>query len=101
MGAALIGRFLGAGLLGVEEATAARLALGLDAKTAEGEAKPPVVINVHSSAIRMIAYIEPDTIVVEFVRGGSYTYDGDIELFMAFASSPSKGSFFNNHFRKG
>lgn len=103
---ALLGRLLGAGLLDAVEANLARTAAGLiEVGALEGEDLETaqlrdVTVPVSSSAIRSIGYRHDDTITVEFVRGGTYTYDGSYELFQLFVLSPSKGQFFNEHFRK-
>ena len=111
---ALVGRFLGAGILDAVEANEARAALGIEAKEVnentitlsfeEGiwkKTNQPEFTPVVSEAIRSIGYRPEDTIVVEFKRGGTYSYDGPYELYQAFLAAPSKGQFFNNHFRKG
>jgi hypothetical protein len=107
-----MGTLLGAGVLEGTEVAAARIARGLttsDLKAGyairqlEGEEqKVPehVTIPVNSTAIRTIGWRSDGVIIVDFVRGGEYTYDGSFPLFMAFAASPSKGKFFNEHFRK-
>jgi hypothetical protein len=99
----LVARFLGAGILDAIEANEARAALGIAAKEAglEGalDEEKPEFTPVNSTAIRGIGYRPKDTIVVEFVRGGTYSYDGPYELYQAFIHAPSKGQFFNNHFR--
>jgi hypothetical protein len=63
-----------------------------DEESPEGE---PIYIPVDSTAIRSIAWSPGNVITVEFNRGGTYYYDGDRDLFDAFAAAPSKGAFFN------
>jgi|SRR5215471_10928478 len=59
-----------------------------------------IVVPVNSTAIRLIAYHPSDhNISVEFMRGGTYEYEGSMALFIAFALAPSKGQFFNEHFQ--
>lgn len=105
MVAVLIGRLLGAGLLDAVEANLARTAAGIalqggEETAAEGaEALKDVTIPVHSTAIRSIGWRHDGTITVEFMQRGTYTYDGSFELFTLFISSPSKGRFFNEHFK--
>lgn len=108
----LMGVLLGAGELGAEEVAAARIAAGLTTddlkagyaiRTLEGEEqKRPerITIPVNSTAIRAIGYRSDDVIIVDFHRGGEYTYSGSFPLFLAFAASSSKGRFFNEHFHK-
>lgn len=108
----LTGTLLGVGVLEGAEVAAARIARGLtssDLKAAyairqlegeEQEIPDHVTIPVNSSAIRAIGWRSDGVIIVDFIRGGEYTYDGSFPLFMAFAASSSKGKFFNEHFRK-
>lgn len=103
MVAVLIGRLLGAGLLDAVEANFARTAAGIALREGEEELDPTEPMDayypVHSTAIRAIGWHKPDTITVEFMQRGTYTYDGSYELFLLFINSPSKGRFFNEHFR--
>jgi hypothetical protein len=71
--------------------------LGVPFNPAEGELKLPVA----SSAISEIGFRPPETITVVFKRGGSISYDfpGSVGEFAAFALAPSKGVFFNAHFK--
>jgi hypothetical protein len=71
--------------------------LGVPFNPAEGE----ITIPVASSAIAEIGFKVPATITVVFKRGGSISYDfpGTPAEFAAFALSPSKGVFFNAHFK--
>jgi len=100
-----IARLLGAGLLSATEVSASRalLAAGGDAEMLfKGEAEDApedITIPVSSSAIRTIGWRKDGIIIVEFVRGGVYTYDGTYELFKAFITAPSKGGFFNANFK--
>lgn len=88
---AVVARLIAAGLLEDAEAAAARLGV---------ESLEQIDIPVPgSSCIRAIGYRGDDTITVTFIRGGTYTYEGDKDLFMAFAMAPSKGAFFNSHFQ--
>ena len=64
----------------------------------DDEGHPPVTIPVASSAIRSIGW-DSGIITVEFNQRGTYSYSGDYELFEAFISAPSKGGFFNDHFK--
>jgi hypothetical protein len=85
-----LSRFIALGLL--KEATRQEG----DEEDGEGE---PIYIPVDSTAIRSIAWSPGNVITVEFNRGGTYYYDGDRDLFDAFAAAPSKGGFFNAHFK--
>jgi hypothetical protein len=105
MVAVLIGRLLGAGLLDAIEANLARTAAGMAIRElAEGEAEgeeplKEITVPVHSTAIRSIGWRSDNTITVEFMERGTYTYDGSFELFTVFVNAPSKGRFFNEHFK--
>lgn len=57
-----------------------------------------ITIPVSSSCIRSIGWRSDGTITVDFIRGGTYSYEGSKELFLAFAAAGSKGEFFNSHF---
>jgi len=107
-------RLIGAGILDAAEIAAARIAAGSptgeEAKVAyalrygdRGEETPElpedITIPVSSSAIRAIGWRKEGVIVVEFNARGTYTYDGDYQLFQAFLAAPSKGGFFNAYFK--
>lgn len=85
----VIGRLIGAGAL-----RAAGTALAKD----QLEDLQDQTVSVSSSCINTIGYHD-GVIVVEFKRGGTYSYEGSPELFAAFVAAPSKGEFFNSHFR--
>lgn len=53
---------------------------------------------VDSSTIKSVGY-DGGVMVVEFQNGHLYRYTVDQALFEAFASAPSKGSFFNQQIR--
>lgn len=82
----VIGRFIAAGV--VESLT--------DEAIDELESQE---IPVSSSCIRSIGWRSDGVITVDFIRGGTYSYEGSRELFLAFVAAPSKGEFFNSHFR--
>lgn len=93
-------RILAAEALEGGEALSARLLavtrpFGGDADPEDGEITVPVA----SSAIRAIGYKVGGIITVDFVRGGSYDYMGSEADFIAFLMAPSKGQWFNQHFR--
>lgn len=109
-----VARLLGAGLLSAAEVNTARVAAGMTAtelkiayalRQAEAlsedadEVPETQTIPVMSSAISAISWRNDGVIGVQFKRGGYYTYDGTHELFLAFASAPSKGAFFNANFK--
>src|SRR5262245_14530114 len=91
--AATQGRTIGAGLAGVMGEIFEGLAVKAD--------DIDVTVPVSSEAIAAIGYHSAGIITVEFHRGGSkhYEYPGTEEMFMAFLAAPSKGEFFNAHFR--
>jgi hypothetical protein len=99
----ILARIAGGVALTAEDDSAASLMsalaerLGVPFNPEEGEISVPV----NSSAIAEIGFRVPDTITVVFKRGGSHSYDfpGSVEEFVAFALAPSKGGFFNAHFR--
>ena len=82
----------GVAVLG-EELSGIAKSLGLGDDTTE------ITIPVSSSAIRSITYHIAGIITVDFVKGGSYDYVADETTFMAFVTAPSKGAFFNAHFK--
>lgn len=96
---------IGRGLMAVEDVLSFRVAAGLIAEDdtedilSRVREQPEIHIPVSSSAIREIGYRPDNTISVTFIRGGTYTYDGNLGLFMAFVAAPSKGEFFNAHFQ--
>lgn len=104
-----IARLLGAGALSATEAATARALItgrlvGAELAAAtfresSDEAPEDVTVPVASSAIRSIGWRKDGVIVVEFNQRGTYTYDGTYDLFQAFVAAPSKGGFFNQHFK--
>jgi hypothetical protein len=96
---------LGGEALGAEfSALAARLGgpqLGLLVARLIQNNEYEITVPVSSSAIRSIGYKVGGIITVEFIHRnrGSYEYAGTKEVFMAFLAAPSKGAFFNAHFR--
>lgn len=89
----VIGRLIG-------PSTAGRAIQSLEAALeGEAEGEEEITVPVSSSAIRSISFRPSDNVItVEFIRGGSYDYEGTRELFEAFVGSSSKGEFFNSHF---
>lgn len=67
----------------------------------EDETQTVQVQHVDSSCIVAIGWQPPGTISVTFKRGGAinYEYPGDYATFQQFKEAPSKGAFFNAHFR--
>lgn len=99
-------RLLGAGALSATEITLARInagvaTMGLKAAMGGPDSDEPedITIPVASTAIRSIGWRRDGIIIVEFNQRGTYTYDGTYELFQAFVAAPSKGGFFNRHFK--
>ena len=84
--AAALARFISYGIL----------ALGDDVT----EDLEEVTIPVSSTAIRTITWRGDGVIIVEFNQRGTYTFEGTRELFDAFVTAPSKGTFFNQHFQR-
>lgn len=67
----------------------------------KGEKIHEISLPVSSTAIRAIGYRgseDTGVITVIFNRGGAYDYEGNLDLFKAFAAAPSKGGFFNANF---
>jgi KTSC domain len=98
-----IARLLGAGALSATDVSAARIAKGIGLlrllDTGEADEHEDMIVPVASTAISAIGWRKDGIISVTFHRGGTYTYDGDYELFQAFLAAPSKGQFFNSYFK--